>query len=333
MRRYIRIALLGLSALLILSAGLAGCGREEAAGGFGGPEGQGFILNETGADITVADPDGREAVLKKKPQRVAVLINSMLDLWYLAGGTAAARVSGEESVPPEAENIEQVGSYGNPNTEKLIALRPDLVILSSTMSSHRELRDILEQSNISSLYVNYSVYDDFVNYLDLFTRLTGREDLFVTRIAEIRGDVEAVTVKTRDLEKPRVLIVMATGTSVQCELPVSLVGDMVRRLGAENIAADQSTGNKARVEFSMERIVERDPDVILATTMGDVEKSRSRLREDIESNAAWAGLRAVKEGRVYYLPKDLYTYKPNARYPEAMEGLAKILYPEAFEDK
>ncbi|MBG0765459.1 MAG: ABC transporter substrate-binding protein, partial [Tissierellales bacterium] len=49
-----------------------------------------------------------------------------------------------------------------------------------------------------------------------------------------------------------------------------------------------------------------------------------------QSNDAWNSLTAVKEGRVYYLPKDLYLYKPNARYPEAFKGLAEIVYPEVF---
>jgi iron complex transport system substrate-binding protein len=66
--------------------------------------------------------------------------------------------------------------------------------------------------------------------------------------------------------------------------------------------------------------------------MGDVEKCRARVKEDIESNQAWASLRAVREGNVHYLPKDLYIYKPNERYPEAVENLAKILYPGAYKE-
>lgn len=55
-----------------------------------------------------------------------------------------------------------------------------------------------------------------------------------------------------------------------------------------------------------------------------------RLKQDVEDNPAWSSLTAVKEGRYIVLPKDLYLYKPNARYVEAYEGLAKILYPEVF---
>jgi ABC-type Fe3+-hydroxamate transport system substrate-binding protein len=241
MKKYIKYVSLLMAVLICLSMIFTGCEGNNKTDINSGPEESGkpqFIKNETESQITVIDPLNNEVILDKRPKRVVILMNSILDLWYLAGGTAVARVTGEENVPPEAEDIETVGGFGNP---------------------------------------------------------------------------------------------IATTKSVQCELPSSLVGDMVRMLGADNIVEDSPVKGATKVEFSMERIVERDPDVILITTMSDVEKCKARIKEDIESNKAWVGLRAVKEGNVHYLPKKLYIYKPNARYPEAIENLAKILYPGVFE--
>jgi iron complex transport system substrate-binding protein len=254
-------------------------------------------------------------------------MTSILDLWYLAGGTAVARVTGDESVPPEARDIEQVGGFGTPNAERIVALKPDLVILTSTTSSHRALEGVLKENGIASLYVNYQTYDDFIKYLDLFTRITGREDIFNSRIKGIQDQVDAVVQKVSKQPKPRVLILFATTKSVQSELPLSLVGDMVQILGAENIAADAAVEGAARVDFSMERVIERDPEYILVTTMGDEATVRAKVKQDLESNPAWAQLQAVKNGKVLYLDKELFIYKPNARYAEAVEAMAKILYP------
>jgi iron complex transport system substrate-binding protein len=189
----------------------------------------------------------------------------------------------------------------------------------------------MEQSNISYLFVDYLLYEDFINYLDLFTRLQAGK--IYLRAALLKLIIRCKTLQNlvSEQQSPKVLIISATSKRVQCELPTGITGDMVRILGAENIAAEYSLAEGGtKIEFSLERIVEKDPDVILITTAGDVEKAKSRIKEDIESNQAWAGLRAVKEGNVHYLPKDLYLYKPNARYPEAIENLAKILYPEVF---
>lgn len=330
MRKPIRRLPLFLLACIIVTVLFAGCSGNDAAGEPDEPgetEKPRFIKNETESRITIIDPLGDEVTLDKKPQRVVILMNSILDLWYMAGGTAIGRVSGTENVPPEAEDIAELGSIGSPNIERIIALQPDLIIMSSTMQAHRDLKDVFDQNKIPYLYVNCMVYDDFIDYLDLFTRMTGREDIFKTGIADINHRIKDIIDMVSGQKKPRVLMLFSTARSVQCELTNGLDGDMINMLGAENIASDASVGDATRVEFSMERIVERDPDIILIATMGDVEKCKERIKEDIESSQAWAGLRAVKEGNIHYLPKDLFIYKPNARYPEAIEYLAKILYP------
>lgn len=346
MRKLLRNGTFVLSLCIALSMFLSACGsggREEGAkaakeanppqtqldssGEQKKPE---FIKSESDSQITILDPLGNEVTIDKKPQRVAILMNSILDLWYMAGGKAIARVDGTENVPPEAESVESLGSLGSPNIEKIVALKPDLVIMTSTMAAQCEMKDILEQNKIKYLYVNYRVYQDFIDYLDLFTRLNGREDIFKGAIAEMKASVAETAGKVSGQKPPKVLILFATTKSVTCELPTGLTGDMASILGADNIVSDSPVKEDTKVEFSMERIVERDPDIILITTMGDAEKAKARVKEDIETNQAWAGLRAVKEGNVVYLPKELYIYKPNARYPEAVENLAKILYPGVY---
>ena len=54
------------------------------------------------------------------------------------------------------------------------------------------------------------------------------------------------------------------------------------------------------------------------------------MRQNLESDPAWNGLSAVREGRCVLLPQDLFHYKPNERWDESYEYLAKILYPDLF---
>ena len=81
--------------------------------------------------------------------------------------------------------------------------------------------------------------------------------------------------------------------------------------------------------MSLEAIIAADPDYIFLTIMGTSdEKALSYMASHFESNPAWNGLTAVKEGRYMLLPKDLFHYKPNARWGESYAYLADILYPE-----
>ena len=80
----------------------------------------------------------------------------------------------------------------------------------------------------------------------------------------------------------------------------------------------------------MEEIIRRDPHWIFVVTMGDEAAAAAYMRQNLESDPAWNGLSAVQEGRCVLLPQDLFHYKPNERWDESYEYLAKILYPDLF---
>ena len=82
--------------------------------------------------------------------------------------------------------------------------------------------------------------------------------------------------------------------------------------------------------MSLEHIVAEDPDVIIVLTMGNEEAALAYLSSGVESNPAFASLKAVKTQSYHILPKDLFHYKPNERWDESYEHLAKLLYPEIF---
>ena len=61
--------------------------------------------------------------------------------------------------------------------------------------------------------------------------------------------------------------------------------------------------------------------------MGDAEGLKEKFRRDFMERPAWKTLSAAKNGRVHFLPVDLFLYMPGPRYPEAFRELAKLLYP------
>src|SRR6056297_264985 len=292
-----------------------------------------FIIDNTEENVTYIDTRGEEITVSKNPEKTVVLINSLLDLWYLSGGEAVARCSGTTNVPEAAENIEIIGKFYSVSLEKLIALEPDLVVVSSTVSSQMEMEDVLAENGIEFAPVDASTspYTNFDKNVYLFSQILGTNEIYEKDVKEITGAVDEIIKKTEESGKaPSAIVLFSSSKYVKCELPTSLTGEMLDYLGVENIVADAQIEGSTKVDFSLERLIERDPDYIFVTTMGDVEECKARVDQDIKSNDAWNSLTAVKEGRVYYLPKDLYLYKPNARYPEAFKGLAEIVYPEVF---
>ena len=141
----------------------------------------------------------------------------------------------------------------------------------------------------------------------------------------------AITVKLPATPK-KVAILHATAKSVTLELETSIAGDIAKRLKLNNVAA----GNKPleadmdSTPYSLEKLVEQDPDLILVVTMGQVADIEKRMKADVESNPAWATLRAVKAGQILFLPQDLFQLQPGTRMPEAVEYMAKLVYPEVY---
>lgn len=288
-----------------------------------------LVIAQDETTVTILDARGNQAIINKHPQRVIPMQITLLDLWYLAGGEAVARTSAHSNIPENARDLPEVGTTTTPNIELVLAAQPDLVILNATSGSHVEMAPILAENDIQYFFTGTSLnpYQSIMQTLYLFATITENQEAYDENAGAIQEGVSDIIAKTDGKESPTVLILFGSSKTIRCELENGLVGDMVKRLGGKNII-DVKIDGESKVEFSLERIIEQDPDYILVSVMGDLDTVQDKLNQDIGSNAAWSSLTAVKEGNVYFLPMDIYMYKPNARYPEAFQGLFDILYPE-----
>ena len=75
----------------------------------------------------------------------------------------------------------------------------------------------------------------------------------------------------------------------------------------------------------MEAIIEADPDYIFIVLQGDSEKAAESYKREFESSASWQDLKAVKNGNLFFLPKEYFQYKPNAKWDKAYEYALEIL--------
>jgi iron complex transport system substrate-binding protein len=293
-----------------------------------------FVLENTDESVTYLDPKGDATMISKNPETVVVLMNSILDMWYMAGGQAVGRVSGSTNVPEEAKEITDLGKITSLNMEMLVGLDPDLVIVSSTYSASEDVKKFADENGIECALIDSSIepYKSFEKILYLFSLVNGSEEKFMTDIEKIVVDCDAIIEKANEVDdKPSAAILFTSTKSIKLNSDITLTGDMFKLMGGENIAMDAVEAGAKYVDYSFEVMLQKDPDFILITTMGDAEACKANFQEKVATQDAWADLTAVKEGNVHYMPKDLFMYKPNARYAEAFDYLAKIIYPGVFE--
>jgi len=275
---------------------------------------------EESSTIALTDANGREVVFEELPQRVVSLYASFTDLWLEAGGSLVGTVDGS-TLPESANEIPKLGK-GTPNVEDLLTYEPDFVLLSAGRSAHQELADVLEQSGIRFMFIDYNNFDEMMDTYESFCRLNDRLDLFETKGREMETKITSIMDGQKD-QSFTYLLLFATSKSVTTK-DDNIASEIINAMGGKNIAEDGAVANEESKQFSMEKILELDPDYVFVQTMGSVEKAEARLEADVISNPAWQGLTAVQEERYLYLPKELFLYKPNMKYPDAYEYVANL---------
>ena len=295
--------------MALLAALLAGCAGEKPGGG-----------------VTFTDDLGREVTVENTG-RVACLLGSFADVWYLAGGEviAAADDAWEDFDLPLPGDAVNLGHTKNLSLEALFAAEPDFVIASSNTEGNVQWMPTLEAAGIPTAYFDVSDFDDYLRMLKLCTDLTGREDLYQQNGLAVREQIDEAIARAADRgTSPKVLNLRASATSIRAKNSRgSVLGEMLAALGCVNIA---DTDASLLENLSMEHILLEDPDFIFFVQLGDdAAGTQENLERFFAENPAWASLTAVREGRVYHLDKTLYNMKPNDRWGEAYLALEEIL--------
>lgn len=277
--------------------------------------------------ISFTDDLGREVSISSA-NRVAALIGSFADVWYLAGGqetlVAAAHDAWTSFDLELDESVADLGAIKEPNLEVLLASEPDLILASCNTSSNLELRSTFEQIGIPVAYFDIQTFEDYLRMLEICTTLTGCPENYQRYGTEIQSQIDAAILR-EDGTKPTVLCLRATGSGCKAKgSQDNVLGEMLADLGCVNIADSQ---NGLLENLSIEAIMEADPDYIFAVLQGvDPTAAQDTLERTLLSNPAWEHLSAVENGLFFTLDHRLYNLKPNARWGEAYEALADILY-------
>ena len=281
-----------------------------------------------GKYITFSDSAGNVISLDERPKRVAVLFSSFAEIWTLSGGEVYATVyeSVERGIVPEGTSLVDSGAGKTVNTELLISLNPDLVIGSCDIPAQVKCADILKKAGIPCALMRVESFDDYLNMLNICTDITGNRDAYKKYGTDIKKEIDNVLSSVpKNQEKPKILFIRGGSTprSVKAKNHENnFVCYMLRELNTYNIADNAPLLLDG---LSLEEILREDPCMIFLSTMGDEAAARENL-DAIMSSEGYASLSAVKNGRVYYLPKDMFQYKPNAKWAEAYQYLSEIIY-------
>lgn len=283
--------------------------------------------NDPESGIYVFTDDlGREVTVSMHG-RVAALLGSYADLWVLAGGelVAAPDDAFEDFGLTLAEDTINLGGTKSLSLELLLSADPDFVLASTNTIQHLEWQEALSGAGIPVAYFDVACFEDYLRVLKICTDLTGQEERYEQYGAGLKTKIEETLARVAGQTPPSVLFLRASATSIRAKgNEGNVLGEMLSAFSCTNIA---DVNDSLLENLSIESIALQDPDKLLILPVGDdMEAARQGIEEMFAQNPLWGELTAVKNGQVYYLDKHLFNLKPNARWAEAYEELAQILY-------
>jgi iron complex transport system substrate-binding protein len=267
------------------------------------------------------------SITVEEPQRVACLLGSFAQIWQLAGGEviATADDAWDDLALPLSDDCVNLGNTKELSLELLLAAQPDFILASANTRQNLEWMETLESANIPTAYFDVADFDGYLRLLKLCTDITGRADLYETHGTAVQSQIDGVLEKAAARgTAPTVLSMRASASMVTVKNSEdNVLGEMLRSLGCINIADSEAS---LLENLSLEKILEADPDFIFFVQRGDDRDGMMAYVENMMTeNPAWQQLTAVKEGRLYFMDKNLYNLKPNHRWGEAYEQLEAIL--------
>jgi iron complex transport system substrate-binding protein len=310
------------SALILLL--LTGCG----AGG-NSIEGQASTAPSASAEgaseaatITVTDFAGRKVTVPYPPARIVALSNGDMDIVHALGGNLVGRPT--SSAEAELSQIEEVGTTHELDLEKITFLKPDLVLGNAVLNA----KDAAMMENIGShmILTEANSVADIQKQIRLLGKILDQNSKAEELVQSIDGKIREL--RNEELPtRPRVLIIYGAPGTYLAALSNSLSGNLLELAGGVNIASDypELDSYPHYAQLNTERIVEADPELILIMTHGQPEAVKEGFFKEMQVNAAWNGIQAVKNGQVHVLPSDLFGTNPGTKVTEALDELRGLL--------
>lgn len=284
---------------------------------------------KTGEYYSFTDSENNLVKLNKKPQKVAVLFSSLAETWLNAGGEISITVG--ETVERQLCNSEVIlvdsGAGKTIDNEKLISLEPDFVICSADIAAQKDTAEILQNAGIPVALVRLDTFEEYLNTLKIFTEITEKEELYIKYGENVKKEIDEIITNSKSTDNTKILFIRS-GSSVASakakKAEENFAAKILEELGCFNIA------DRAEIlvdSLSAEAILKEDPEYIFISLMGDYQNSKAYMESLLES-VEYKNLSAVKNGKVYFLPKELFQYKPCGRWAESYRYISSILNNE-----
>ncbi len=265
--------------------------------------------------------EGEPRIIATSPATADICDKLELDLVGVCSTTSS-------TIPERYANLETVGTAMSPDMEIVASLHPDWVL--SPVSLQSDLQPKYEAIDTDWAFLNLRSVQGMYRSIQELGQIFDREEEAQELVEEFVTFYDEYKEKNEGKDRPKVLILMGLPGSYIIATPHSYVGSLVELAGGENVYSDS---DQEFLTVNTEDMKTKEPDIILRAAHALPDQVVEMFREDFEENDIWQHFDAVKNGRVYDLTYENFGMSAKFNYPDALEELQPILYPESQEDE
>ena len=267
----------------------------------------------------ITDDAGRQVALPERVDRVISLAPNLTEIVFAVG--AGDRLVGRTSYcdyPPEAKAVAEVGDTLHPSLERVISLKPQLVLI-STASQLEVFTQQLQNQNIAVFVTDPHDLEGVFRSIDHVGQILGHEEQAKLLVQKLRERTSAVEQAVKQKQPVRIFYQLSAEPLYTAGRD-AFVTDLIRRAGAISVTAEVPG---AWPKYSNESALAARPEAIILPTGGSMGTGNSTVAEALRQSPA------VREGRVYKINDD-HLVRPGPRAVDGLEEMARALHPDAF---
>jgi len=274
-----------------------------------------MLLSGAAAGRTVRDEFGRDMKVPDHPRRLICLAPSITDTVYALGaGAEIAGITDYTKYPPEAKQKPSVGGVINPSLERIVGLKPDLVLAIGDLNS-LDLVSSIERLGFTVFVVHPRGVEGIYHSIESIGRAINQDDKASALVARLRLRERVVRERVAGKDRPTVFFlvwpdpIMTAGRG-------AFITELIEIAGGRSISDDLP---REWPQMSPEAVLSRQPEYLVLSRESNVDLTRLRRQ------SWWKKLRAAQDGKVIYADDRINYPSPIAF--DALEDLAKQLHP------
>jgi iron complex transport system substrate-binding protein len=271
------------------------------------------------ASREVVDEAGRRVQLPLHIDRIVSLAPNLTEIVYAIG--AGDRLVGDTEYcdyPPEAKSVAKIGDTMHPSIERIIALKPQIALISTASQLEAFTRQLNEQK-IAVYVTNPQSLEDIFRSIQTLGDLFGERDQATQLIAGLRRRAETVEAAVKQV-KPVKVFYQVSGEPLYTIGRDAYLTDLVRRAGGVSVTTDVPG---AFPRFSDEAALAARPEAVILPSGGSMGTANSTAAAALKNSPA------VLNNRVYKINDD-HLSRPGPRLIDGLEEMARALHPEVF---